>query len=299
MNLKNHLEKLEYFLEVSKAGSFKAASEKLFITQPSLSKSIKHLEEEIQRELFVRGPRGVVLTREGVVLQNFCESLFSSIKNLEKKLESPDEKDVGTIRIGTYDSIGIYFWPDFLNYYFKKYPKVEIDLTTGRSQEMQKKLLNNEIDIALIIEPQEGPNVSTLNLATDTFKFYETTSKTKAYKNSKEAPLIIMTDAIASEKRSTIGRLINSKEVTSRKIYKTSSLESAKELVVKGLGIALLPSMVARAPLKSKLLKETKIFKEFSDGIGKHQIGVAYQNNSQSYSLITTILDELSKQNWK
>ncbi len=298
MNLKNHLEKLEYFLEVSKAGSFKAASERLFITQPSLSKSIKHLEEDIERELFVRGPRGVVLTREGVVLQQYCEGLFSSLKSIEKKLENPDEKDVGTIRVGTYDSISIYFWPDFLNYYFKKFPKVEIDLTTGRSQDMQKKLLNNEIDIALIIEPQEGQNISKLSLATDTFKFYETTNKKKSYKTSKEAPLILMTDAIASEKRSTLGRLINSKEVKERKIYKTSSLESAKELAIKGLGIALLPSMVARGPIEMKLLKEIKLIKEFSQGVGKHQIGVAYQNNSHSYHLITTMLDELVKQKW-
>ena len=76
MNLKDHLEKLEYFYEVAKQGSFKKASQNVYISQPSLTKSIKVLEEAIGEDLFVRFPRGVKLTKRGDILFEFCHDLF-------------------------------------------------------------------------------------------------------------------------------------------------------------------------------------------------------------------------------
>lgn len=78
MHLRDHLEKLHYFFEVAKAGSIKAASETLHITQPSITKSIKILEEVVGRPLFIRQPRGMSLTEEGELFTEILSRAFLS-----------------------------------------------------------------------------------------------------------------------------------------------------------------------------------------------------------------------------
>ena len=109
MNLADHLEKLKYFYEVGRLGSLKRASESVFISQPSLTKSIKILEDVIGSPLFIRLPRGMKLTKEGEILHSHCQKLFASITNIEQELTYPDDPLAGSLRIGTYDSIAIYF----------------------------------------------------------------------------------------------------------------------------------------------------------------------------------------------
>ena len=120
MYLEDHLEKLRYFYEVAKNGSIKRASANIHLTQPTLTKAIQVLEDSLDKKLFDRLPRGVSLTTEGEILYKFCHTLFASIEEIEKKIKSPKDPFAGSLRVGTYDSIVSYFWPDFLKNFLKE-----------------------------------------------------------------------------------------------------------------------------------------------------------------------------------
>ncbi len=295
MNLIDHLEKLKYFHEVARLGSMKKASEVILISQPSLTKSIKILEETIGSPLFIRLPRGVKLTKEGNTLFNFSQKLFVSITNIEQNLTRPNDPFSGSLNIGTYDSIAIYFWPNFLKKVITKHIHLDIHLTTGRSIEIQEKLEAGKLDLALIVDPKESKNIAVEMIKTDYFNFYESTLKKKVYKKIEDAPIIFMPSATIG--RDTLADLVLKMKTENRKQFSTSSLESVKELTLNGLGIGLLPEMIVKKLVKQKKIKKvsTQLIKN-NAGVGSHQIGIAYNRHKKESVLIKNIIHEIKKE---
>ena len=259
MNLTDHLEKLKYFYEVARLGSLKKASEKVFISQPSLTKSVKILEDVVGSPLFLRMPRGMKLTKEGEILHAHCKKLFASVSDMEQELTHPNDPLAGSLSIGTYDSIAIYFWPKFLQEFLTQHKKLDIELSTGRSDEIQTKLASGLLDLILVVDPKKTQNIEVEVLKQDSFKLYQTTSNKKVYQSIKDAPIIAMPSAAAGIQ--SIRDLLYRSGLGERKIYSTSSLESAKELTINGLGIGLLPQMVAKSSLDERKIKHLLILK--------------------------------------
>ena len=290
MNLKDHLEKLPYFYEVAKQGSMKKASEKIFITQPSLTKSIKSLEEAIEKDLFIRLPRGVALTNEGQILFEYCHELFHSISNIERRLLHPQDPHAGQIRVGTYDSIAAYFWPGFLKGFLKKFPRINLELTTGRSDDIQKKLEQGELDAILIVAPKSNKDLLVKTIMQDSFFLYEATKNSD---KDSDAPVIYMPSAFhGNVLQEEVGL---SKILSERKLYKTSSLETVKELTLGGIGQGLLPSNVAAPLIAKKKLKKVK-HKDFpTKGAALHDIGFAYHRTGEHSTLIQLLEDQIKQ----
>lgn len=291
MYLHEHLEKLRYFYEVARLGSMKKASDAVFVTQPSLSKSIKILEEVVGNDLFVRLPRGVRLTDQGEILYKYCHDLFSSLRDLELRLEKSDDPMAGSLRIGTYDSIGIYFWPKFLREFLPKYPNLSLEISTGRSRKIQEDLENGELDLILIINPLKSTHLVVEPLKKDAFFFYKSTRKKSVFDDLDSAPLILMPDSFSPHenlkaKLSTFG-------LEDRKLYKTSSLESVKELTSQGLGIGLLPSLVSEELVQKNVIETVEVGKMPKGGLFPHTIGLSYERNKKDNPLIIRLVEEI------
>lgn len=293
MNLEDHLEKLKYFYEVARLGSLKQASQSVFISQPSLTKSIKVLEEVVGSPLFIRLPRGMKLTLEGEILYEYGHKLFASLTDIEQKLTSPEDPFSSSLRIGTYDSIGIYFWPKFLQNFLIRHPQLDIELTTGRSHEIQQKLEAGSLDLAMIIDPKMSSNIEIINLRSDSFKLYQASSSKKVFKNINEATVIAMPSASAGVQ--SVKELLAPHGFGGRKVFTTSSLESAKELTLHGLGIGLLPKMVAKSAVESGKLKEVRLKSFPSSGIGFHKVCLAYPLYRKDSAVIQATIEEIKK----
>ncbi|MCF8059690.1 MAG: LysR family transcriptional regulator [Bacteriovoracaceae bacterium] len=291
MYLHEHLEKLRYFYEVGRLGSMKKASEAAFVTQPSLSKSIKILEEVVGQELFVRLPRGVRLTEYGDILYQYCHELFSSLKDLEKRLESSDDPMAGSLRVGTYDSIGIYFWPKFLKEFLPKYPNLSLEISTGRSAQMQDLLDKGELDLILIINPKKTPQTIIESLRKDVFKFYKSTKKKTVFKTIEEAPFILMPDSFAPG--ANLKEKLGVFNIDERKIYKTSSLESVKELTLNGLGLGFLPESVCTEHIEKGALEVVDLGLGSKNGLFPHTIGLGLQKSRKDNPLVNQVISEI------
>ncbi|MCX4364634.1 MAG: LysR family transcriptional regulator [Bacilli bacterium] len=143
------------FNEVANAGNITAASERLHISQPAVSKSIKSLEEQLGGPLFIRTKRGVILTEEGRELHNYIRTAIEYIRNAEHKFSDMVNLDVGTIKIGISRTLVKFYLLPYLEVFHKKYPNIKIEILTNMASELVPKLRNGLIDMVIANMPMK------------------------------------------------------------------------------------------------------------------------------------------------
>lgn len=140
---------LETFISVSNHLSFTKASEELFITQSSVSKIIKSLEDELGSLLFYRTPE-IKLTDVGKELYKHSVDIMSLIDNIPTELDNLTDLKKGTIRIGIPPIIGSSFFPAIIGKFKAKYPGIEITLVEVGSKIIQEELNTGNLDVGII-----------------------------------------------------------------------------------------------------------------------------------------------------
>ena len=108
------LHKLEVFLQVAQAGSFRAAAERLFITQPGVSQHIQDLERSLGRPLFHRGSKGVTLTLEGRTLRDYAERILALVLEAQAAITTLDPQAAGQVRTGATPGVRGYLPPGWI-----------------------------------------------------------------------------------------------------------------------------------------------------------------------------------------
>lgn len=141
------------FYQVAISRSFTLAAQALFISQPAVSRSIRQLEEELHCSLFVRTPRGVVLTREGETLLRHVAAGLDQIAQGEKKLAAQVNLDSGEICVGASDMTLRFFLLPYLERFHSLYPGVKIHVTNGPTPETLRFLEQGRIDFGVVSEP--------------------------------------------------------------------------------------------------------------------------------------------------
>lgn len=141
------------------------------------------LEETMNTTLFVRHSRGVHLTPEGELLQQFCDVMFLRIRDLEKKLVQNQELS-GVLRIGTFETLGELFWPRALIHLRDKFPDIAVELTTENPESHMQKLGAGALDILVDAEPRLLEQFHSQVLYTDRFGLF--VQKDSPFLRSKE-----------------------------------------------------------------------------------------------------------------
>lgn len=146
MNL--NLSFLNSFLAVASAGSFTAAAQELFITQPAVSQHIHALEEELGVRLFIRKGRGAVLTEEGLVLREKTQELMQTLEDVRTSIQDRNELKRGKIRLAVTELL-IYLLPPVLLEFKKRYPGVEVELLCDNTPTVVRMVAEGNVDFAL------------------------------------------------------------------------------------------------------------------------------------------------------
>ncbi|MGI8638322.1 MAG: LysR family transcriptional regulator [Segetibacter sp.] len=142
--------RLKVFHTVAKRLSFTKAATELFITQPAVTKHIKELEQNFKVRLFERKGNQIVLTREGEVMLQYTEQLFTIYRKMEFDLNSFSDHHKGLLHLGASTTISQYVIPSALAEFHKKYMDVEVKLLNGNTEQIEHALLNNNIDLGII-----------------------------------------------------------------------------------------------------------------------------------------------------
>lgn len=141
---------LRYFLTVVREESITKASEVLHITQPTLSRQLAQMEEEIGVRLFERGTRKIRLTNEGILLGRRAEEILQLVDKTEKELVEQEEQVEGRISVGCGEIASVQLLPKLIQSFRQKYPLVSFDIFTATAD-----LVKEQMDKGLLLEPIE------------------------------------------------------------------------------------------------------------------------------------------------
>lgn len=144
---------LRYFLTVASEDSITNAANILHITQPTLSRQLMQLEEELGVQLFVRGKKAITLTEAGMLLRSRAEEIVDLANRTEKEFLNQKNFLSGEIFIGAGETSGMKELARIIKSFNKEYPQVKYDLHSGNADDIKEKIDKGLIDIGLLTEP--------------------------------------------------------------------------------------------------------------------------------------------------
>lgn len=154
---------LNYFLTVAQEKTISKAAESLHLSQPTLSKQLKELEEELGVQLFTRGNREITLTEDGHYLVNRGNEILSLVDTTMTNLSS-NETISGEIVIGGGETKAMQFIAESVRVLTEKYPDVKIHLYSGNADDVSEKLDKGILDFGIVIDPVEKKKYDYLRL---------------------------------------------------------------------------------------------------------------------------------------
>lgn len=141
------------FATVMQTGSISAAAEKLYITQPAVSKRIKNLEEEFGVTLFDTVGRGIIPTDSANELLPYAKRWIDDYENCRAMLQHNAETATGRLVIGTSHHIGLHHLPGVLKRFVQEYPAVQLEVHFLDSEEAHKAVLDGDVSLAFLTLP--------------------------------------------------------------------------------------------------------------------------------------------------
>ncbi len=137
------------FLTLYEQKSISKTANKLYVSQPAISYSLKELESQLGYNLFYRNSKGIEPTIEAKELYSYISAAFNMIKNGEEHIMNLNSLDVGEIKIGAHSHIATFYLMPFIIEFRKKYPNVKFEIISVHTQELVERLESRKIDIII------------------------------------------------------------------------------------------------------------------------------------------------------
>lgn len=144
------IRQLHYFKEIVRQGSISKAAEVLDIAQPPLSQLLKKLETELSTTLIHRYRKKWEVTETGMLLYQYTEDILGQMREIKERIEEIEKGTAGTVTIGVSSSCSNMLI-DYVSKFRAAYPHIKINIITGNSEEILRKLEQREMDLALLL----------------------------------------------------------------------------------------------------------------------------------------------------
>lgn len=161
---------LQYFLAVAREESITRAAEVLHMTQPPLSRQLKDLEEDLGKQLFIRGKRKITLTEEGQMLRKRAEEIVQLMEITESEIRLSNKDIAGDIRIGCPETESMRPLIQIMKQMQMTHPKIRFHITSSHSDVILERLDRGLLDFGVFLEPANMSKYDFIRMpATDTW----------------------------------------------------------------------------------------------------------------------------------
>ncbi|MFP2931652.1 LysR family transcriptional regulator [Pyxidicoccus sp. 3LG] len=243
-------EQLRAFLQVAQEGRLSLAARGLGLSQSGLSRQLQSLEAELGTRLLVRTPGGAVLTDAGERFlphaQRALEALSAGTSELERLSSTPQ----GPVSLGTLHTVGAYLMPDIIPAFAQRYPEVRPRLSEGMAPALEESVAKGALDLAILSLPVRRADLVAQKLWEESLMLVvprghrlSRQGKPVALADVVEEPWVVIpgmsgTRALEAE--------CEARGVTPKLALETDNAEAIRRMVERGLGVALVPELMAR-----------------------------------------------------
>lgn len=288
------LQQLEYIIAVDKYRHFVTASEKCFVTQPTLSMQIKKLESDLDVTIFDRSKHPIIPTLLGEqIIKQAKEVLFQS-KKISELIENDKNSINGELNVGIIPSLSPYLLPRFIGNLSQKYPDLNITVTEMLTEDIIVALKNDDLDVGILVTPLNEKGIYEKPLFYEEMKLYVHPNHEFAHAKT------ILSTEIATDNlwlmskgncfRTQVVNLCdyNSKlEEQKHFKFESGSLETIINLVNKEGGYTILPE------LASENLQTNGVLRQFSNLKPLREVGLAYSRTNVKLKLLELLSTEI------
>ena len=198
---------LNYFLTVAREGGLTGASEVLHVTQPTMSRQIQELEEELGQKLFIRTTRSMVLTPEGMLLRKRAEEILEMAERTKAEFSSMGTAVAGDVFIGSGETFALKMVTDVMAQMREDHPGIHFQIYSGNAEDVLERLEKGLLDFGVLVEPVDVSRYNSLRLPSkDTWGLILRRDHPLAQKNHIQRkdligiPLIMSRQDMASQK---------------------------------------------------------------------------------------------------
>lgn len=291
-----NMNSLKIFLEVANAKSFLDASNRLFISQPAISKSMSKLEEDLGITLFYRANKGISLTPSGEILYKYLKETKDLLLSCERVLVSMNDIEEGRIVIGVQSHIVRNYLMDKIDHFRLRHPKISIELMDLSTSALIDSLEERKIDFVVDSTPIETVynNIEIkpiCSLNTCFVKSVNNKSNIKSLKNLQKENIILPVSR--SSLRKNLNKCFNESGVEINPILEFQTEELIIEATRRNLGVGYVVESAIKYLVDAKILEYVNIKEE----LPKMEINLVFINNYLTNVAKLFIEEEINNEN--
>ncbi len=276
-------DQLRAFVTLAREKRFTVAAKRLATSQPTLSRRVQQLERELDARLVVRGPGGVVLTGAGARFLPQAENALASIDAGVAALGELASEPSGLVAIGAQHTIGAYVLPAVLAAFLERYPAVRLRMLDALPPELEERLARGDIDLAVLNLPVRRLDLTAQKLWQEDYVLavpphhrLAASRRAIALTEAAEEPLVVIPNVPAT---AALEAACAERGREPRIVVEVGNLETARRMVERGVGVALLPRIVAQSHAQSER-KGRFVAVEIGRGGFKRQVALLHRGEA-------------------
>jgi LysR family hydrogen peroxide-inducible transcriptional activator len=284
------LTQLEYIVALDTHRHFVLASEKCFVTQPTLSMQIQKLEDELGVKIFDRTKQPVIPTEIGVAIIAQARTILREAGLIKHMISDQKDALAGELRIGIIPTLAPYLLPPLYKYVRENYPQISLIVREAITEEVIHELKNNRLDCGIVVTPLDDVSIK------EDVLFYEELFVYVSKKNALSDKKYVLPAEIDPSKlwlleeghcfRSQILNLCELRKSSDFHFkYETGNIETLKRMVDKSDGITILPELAVMEFNKS----EMKLVKKLKDPTPAREVSIITHRDYIKSKLIQTL----------
>lgn len=259
------LKELSNFLKIAEYENITKAAQELHVSQPHLTRQIQNLEQELSVSLFVREKKRLHITAEGRFLKQQAEQILGLAKKAKEQISEMESGISGTLYIGSIETVGTLYLPQWISDFKNCYPKVRYNLWSGNSMDVIERLEGGLIDIALVRAPFDEDKFESFPVLEENWIVLMNRTHPVAMNKNPFVSLEELSNEellVPTQRINEISGWFHAKKLKSNIICGFSPLMNAIVMAQNNLGIAILPESC-----KKMLFSDDIIVKELSENI--------------------------------
>lgn len=289
------ISQLECFSVVAELSSYRRGAERLGTSQPTLTNQILALEAMMGVRLFERSRAGTLLTAVGRDLLPGARRVLEEVQGLVDQVEAISQGPAGTYRLGVTPTLGPYFLPHVLPAIHRRYSALRLYVREGAPHSLEAGLASGDYDLILTALPVEEPRFTVVPLFREPLKLvlsaeHPLASRTRIERRDLVGESVLTIEAHHHFHRQ-IADLCDRLGAHVRRDYEGTSLDTLRQMVVMGMGIAFLPSLYIRSEIHRP--RELRVATVHGEVIERTH-ALAFRASSPARTLFREIADELT-----